>query len=393
MGQSLTNFADALKHFYTPVIREQLANANILWNKIVRNSDSMVGDEVYMTLHTGRNQGIGARAELADLPTAGQQAYEQVKFPLKYNYGRIQVTGQVIRQSRDNAGAYASALKSEVQGVVTDLKRDLNRQIFGDGTGKLATCASCSTKTFTVDTTKYLEVGMPVDIIVASSGATSNGVVNTTISAVDSATTFTTADAPSSAAGIDGTYAVYRTGSRSNEVMGIGGIVAATGTYLGVNRATAGNEYWQSYVKTSAGSISELMLQTLFDEIEENGGDPAKIMFITTYGVRRAYQSLLTATKRYISTMDLDGGYKALDYNGKPLVVDKDCPAGVLYGLDLSRLTIFNTGEDFTWMDKDGNMLSRVANKDAYEAVLVHYVELACDRCNVQGKISGITEG
>jgi len=43
-------------------------------------------------------------------------------------------------------------------------------------------------------------------------------------------------------------------------------------------------------------------------------------------------------------------------------------------------------------MDKDGSYLSRVANKDAYEAVLFHYGNLACLSRNGNGILKGVIE-
>jgi hypothetical protein len=388
MGQTLTNFADALKHFYTPVIREQLVNNNILWKKVTRDSDSMVGDEVYMTLHTGRNEGIGARAELADLPTAGQQAYKQIHFPLRYNYGRIQVTGQVMRQSRSSEGAYAQALKSEVEGVTTDLKLDLNRQIYGDGTGKLCVVTAGASNTVqTVDDIRFLRIGMKVDQMASAGTVTTAGL---TINAINTATKAVTFSAAIVATAGD---FLVRAGSYNVEITGIDKIIATGNTYLGINRATAGNEYWQASVGANGGTaraISEILLQTQLDNVEIAGGDTS--FMLTTHGVRRSVYSLLATNKRFVNTMDLGGGFSAIEFAGKPLTADKDCPKGTVYGLDLSKFKIYNTGEDFTWLDQDGAMLSRVPNKDAYEAVLLHYVELACDRPAVQFKLADITE-
>jgi hypothetical protein len=387
MAQTLQNFADALKHFYTPVIREQLNNANVLWKKLSRSQDGMVGDEVYMVLHTGMNEGIGARAELEDLPSAGQQAYKQVHFPLKYNYARIQVSGQVIRQSRDNTGAYASALKSEVQGAIGDLTRDLNRQVYGDGTGKLCgVTAAIESKDQAVDDIKFLRVGMKLDLMKADNTVITAGIVITAVNTATKVVSFDTAITPT-----EGSYLV-RTGSYGREITGLAKIIADGNTYLDIDRTVGANSYWRSVVDTAEANraITELLLQTALDNVDLNGGKTN--LMITTHGIRRAYQTLLTSQKRFVNTMDLEGGFKALEYNGLPMVPDKDCPTGTILGLDTSRLKFYNTGDDFSWMDKDGAMLNRVPNKDAYEATLIHYVELCSDRPAAMFKIDHITE-
>jgi len=46
---------------------------------------------------------------------------------------------------------------------------------------------------------------------------------------------------------------------------------------------------------------------------------------------------------------------------------------------------------DWSFMDRDGSVLSRVANTDAYEATLYKYHELGTDKRNAHGKLTGLT--
>ena len=47
---------------------------------------------------------------------------------------------------------------------------------------------------------------------------------------------------------------------------------------------------------------------------------------------------------------------------------------------------------DFDWAEKDGAVLSRVANKDAYEAYMFHYGNLACVARNANAELFDITD-
>jgi hypothetical protein len=47
---------------------------------------------------------------------------------------------------------------------------------------------------------------------------------------------------------------------------------------------------------------------------------------------------------------------------------------------------------DWSWMDSDGAVLSRVSGQDAYEATLYKYTELACSQRNANFVIKDITE-
>jgi hypothetical protein len=83
--------------------------------------------------------------------------------------------------------------------------------------------------------------------------------------------------------------------------------------------------------------------------------------------------------KRFVNTMSLDGGFTGLEYNGIPVVADEMMPPYTMFFVDTNHLQLMQMG-DWNWMDRDGAVLSRVANSDAYEAVLYWYADLACDK-------------
>ena len=391
MATTLTTFDAILKNQYLGPIREQLNSSNVLYGRLEKNTDSVVGKNFTIPLHYGRNEGIGARGEGAALPGAGNQAYKDCIVPMRYQYGRIQLTGPTIKAARSNEGAFIRAVDSEMRGLERDMKSSMNRQVFGDGTGLLATVAASgsSSSTVVVDSTAKLRVGMPIDIIVKTTGAATAGVAGTSVASITDATTFTITDtlAGSPAA----TYGVYIAGSRNNEMMGLSGIVSDTSTLQGLDVATY--PWWKAKVLANSGSnraISDTILQTALDTLEANSSGKATALY-TSYGVRRAYQALLTATKQLVNTQELKGGYKALTYNDLPIIADKDAPANKIFVVDEDELQIFRLG-DLDWMQDDGAILSRVSGYDAYEAVLYVYQELGCMMRNAHVLIGDITE-
>ena len=67
-----------------------------------------------------------------------EELYDVAVIPNAYLYGRIKVTGPTIRAARDNAGAFVTAVESEIKGVTRDMKKAINRQLHSDGTDALA---------------------------------------------------------------------------------------------------------------------------------------------------------------------------------------------------------------------------------------------------------------
>jgi hypothetical protein len=389
MSLTLSDFDAVLKNQYLGPIREQINTGTPLLDRIEKNYDSVVGKSFTIPLHYGRNEGMGARADGGALPAAGKQAYKEAVVPMRYLYGRINITGPTMKAARSNEGAFIRAVESEMKGITNDMKSSLNRQAFGDGTGALAVCASNSTVTITVDSTAKLRVGMPIDILVTATGATTNGVVATSVASITSSTVFVAADAPAGSLG--DTYSVYLAGSRNLEMQGLSGIVSATSTLQGLDVATY--PWWKATVQGNSSTnraISDTILQTAIDTVSQiSAGKPTALY--TSYGVRRAYQALLTATKQLVNTQELKGGYKAITFNDLPIIADKDAPANKIFVVDESQLSFYRLA-DLDWMQEDGAILSRVSGYDAYEAVLFLYQELGTGMRNAHVRIDDITE-
>ena len=392
MTQNLSNFDAALKIDYLPVIREQLNNSSILLNKVQRNERDVTGKEWRMTAHYARNSGVGAGSETA-LPTAGNQAYLNPYDTVAYNRARITVSGPVMKASRNDKGAIIRALDSEIQGAVRDAKKEVNYQLHNDGTSRrcLVNGDPGTGTTLTVDApgTNYLYDGMIVDIIADDTGVATD--TDVTISTVDSATACTVSAALDT--GIADNDWVIRadshdgagiTPSDSYEMMGIKGIVDDA-TYVTTlhNVSRSSYAWWKCSTFTNddnSGTNRDLTLDLIQEAISavEKNGDNVNLI-ISGVDLRDAYASLLVADKRFVNTLDLDGGFKALEYSGIPWVADTDCQPNTIFFLNTDRLFLMQMS-DWDWMDEDGAVLSRVSGSDAYEAALFWYSDLATDR-------------
>ena len=390
MAQTLSNFDEALKIDYLPVVRSQLNNATILSSRVERNERDVSGKQWQMVTHITRNSGIGAGTETG-LPTAGQQAYANPYGVVKYNRGRIQVSGPTIEASKDSKGAIVRALESEIKGVTNDLKKEVNYQFFNDGTAARALINGDpgTEVTLTLDTpgSRWIMEGMLIDIVDPSSGVPTTSSTDLTVSTVDSATEISLSAAANAA--VADNDVVVRANSTddagtSYEMMGVRGIVD-DGEYVdtlhNISRTTF--PYWKcstNSTDSNAGTLRDMtldLIQASLTSVEANGGKTNLI--ISDHAMRDAYAALVVADKRYVNTMDLDGGFKALEYNGIPWVPDADCPNNTVFFIDTEHLQIMQMS-DWSWMDRDGAILSRVSGSDAYEAVLYWYADLATDK-------------
>ena len=384
MAVTLTSADKALKSLYLDVVVEQLNyKVNPLLAQIKQNSDDVWGKEVRKLAIYGMNGGIGAGTEEGNLPSSGGNNYEQFTLTLKNLYGTIEISDKAVRASENNSGAFVSLLNSEMEGLIKASSFNFGRMLFGDGSGVLGTISAVSSNTLTLDSVKNVIEGMIVDV---KTSAGVDVVTGKKVVAVDRATKKITLSGVGSAAATD---IVTVQGSYNNELTGLKAIFGSSATLYGITRAS--HSFLNPYKMTSCGSITEAKIQTALDTIEEQSGGAINFI-VCSWGVRRAIQNLFASNKRYIDTMELAGGYKALSYNGIPIVADRFCPDGTMYLLNTDDFTLCQLC-DWQWLTgDDGRVLKQVAGKPVYNATLVKYADLLCARPIGQGVITGITE-
>ena len=387
MAVTLTNADKALKSFYLDVVAEQLNyNTNPLLSAIKQTTDDVWGKEVRKLAIYGMNGGIGAGTEDGELPDAVGNNYEQFVVTLKNLYGTIEISDKAVRASENNSGAFVSLLNAEMEGLLKASSFNFGRMLFGDGSGTLAVVSKVEDGVITLDSVKNLMEGMVVDFRTAD-GEVISSASQKRIIAIDRLNK--TIAVSGSVSNVEVGAIVTIQGSYNNEITGLKAIFNEEGNLYGLNKAT--NSWLKPYVKKNAGAISEQTIQMALDTIEENAGSTVNFI-VCSWGVRRAIQNLFAKNKRFIDTLELAGGYKALSYNGIPIVADRFCPEGTMYLLNTNDFTLHQLC-DWQWLEgEDGKVLKQVAGKPVYTATLVKYADLICARPNGQGMISGITE-
>ncbi len=403
MPTTLSTADAALKEFYLPGARSQLNNEIPFLAQIEKNYEAIEGRRAVLSLQVTRNSGVGARPDNGTLPTAGNQGYAEERVPVKYNYGRIQISGPTIAAMKSDKGSFVRAVDSEMKGVVNDLKRDVSRQCWGNADGKLATFTTNSNTTILALATttsapqiRQFSIGMVIDIGTVASPTTI--VSAATISAIDDTSGAMTITVDS-ALTTSSSHFAFRSGSVganvSYELTGVQAIVKATGTLFNVNPSTY--PVWTSYVNSNSGTaraLSENLMAKTVQNVQIRSGEYPDAG-ICSDGVFRAYSTLLTSMKRATNTTALKGGYSALDFNAAsgtiPITWDRDCPANSMFFFNWDHLEEVREA-DWDWMDRDGAVLSRVSGKDAYEATLFMYHELTTDERQSHGLLADLTE-
>lgn len=388
--QTLQSADKALKTLYLGVITEQMnTNVNPLLAKIKQSTTDVWGKEIKRLAQYGLNGGVGAGTEVGALPTSGENYYQQFTLSLKNLYGTISISDKAIRASSNNAGAFVNLLNAEMEGLLKAASFNFGRMLYGDGTGLLATVTAVSDGYLTVDSVKNIAEGMIIDLK-DQTGENITGGSARRITSIDRINkNVYLSGAPISQGDITTPCYVYMQNSYNNEITGLGAIFKDTGYLYGLSREQ--NKWLVPYMQTNVGEISESVIQKAIDDLEENAG--SKVNFIVcSSGVKRAFINHLATYKRNMDVMDLQGGYKALSFNGIPIVSDRFCPEGTMYLLNTDDFTMHQLC-DWRWLEgEDGKVLKQVAGTPTYTATLVKYADLICAKPCGQGMLSGITE-
>ena len=386
---TMTSADKALKTLYLGAVAEQLnTDVNPLLTAIKQTTTDVWGKEVRRVVKYGINGGIGAGDEDGDLPSASGNNYQQIVSTLKNLYGTIEISDKAIRASEKDVGAFVNLLNAEMEGLVKASTFNFGRMLYGDGTGKLATAVSYSGNKISCDNVKNLYEGMVIDV--KSQNLATTMCRGRKILSVDRETKAIFVDgATLTANDVTSGCAITVQGSCDKEITGLGAIFGNSETLYGLNREE--NKWLKPYIQNDVGEISETVIQKAIDELDDNYG--SKVNFIVcSSGVKRAFQKYLSSYKRNLDVMELKGGYKALSYNGIPIVSDRFCPDGTMFLLNTDDFALHQLC-DWKWLEsEDGKVLRQKAGKPTYTATLVKYADLICTRPCGQAMLSGITE-
>lgn len=386
---SISSAENALKTVYLGPVAEQInTEINPLLAKIKQSTQDVWGKEVKRLVQYGINGGVGAGTETDALPAAGGNNYKTITTTLKNLYGTIQISDKAIRASQSSVGSFVNLLNAEMEGLIKAASFNFGRMLFGDGSGVLATVKSVSGTEVTVDDARNLIPGMTIEFR-SSTGGTIDGVPMKRIVSVDKANkTFQVSGSSLGSSVVSGVLVTVQ-GSYDKELTGLKAIFKDAGYIYGLNRAN--NKWLVPYIKSEVGEISESEIQKAIDYVDENAG--SKINFIIcSSGVKRAFQNHLATYRRNTDVMELKGGYKAISYNGIPIVSDRFCPEGTMFLLNTDDFMLHQLC-DWKWLEgEDGKVLKQIPGTPTYTATLVKYADLVCAKPCGQAMLTGITE-
>lgn len=415
-----------LKDNYSEYV-EQFNNEVFMLSQIEQNTDSTHADgrRAIHAIHTGRNSGLGARAEGttgATLPTAGNEAYKQVPVPLRYLYGSLFLTGQTIKLASTNAAAFANAMEKEMSGTQANWRKDTGRQVWGTSNGVIATFAAnagVNTLAMHALTTPtqmrqlFNDGGMVLDggtVATPTSRFSARSVTSVSDTTYGSYTITISGAVVTTSNGTDFAFRSGNGGASTNTGLPGDGQLELTGLQTIVDNAdtlhtltVASFPVWAAKEFANGGTlrnVSEPMITNGILQAQIKGASPQ--LLVSAEGVHLSISTLLTSLKRAMNVVQLPGGHSGIQWSapnvntkggsvGTVLVIDQDCPGNSLYGIDPASLVLY-VGEPVGWIDDDNSILHQTAGVDSFAAALRFYGELACYRRDINFKITDLNE-
>lgn len=415
-GQEFQHIDAIMKEFFAPAIVNQVYKKAPFWAQVQKLTKGVYGKSIYIPITTSFSEAVGARVKNNYLlPTPGRTVFDKSQIYMKRNYGRIQVDGFAV-ESTKGKGGWVDIVSAETKNISSAFGLDIDRQTLGRGDAVLGHEHNneSSGQDLVVDnpfgiaeddTARLFRVGMKIDAW--DQGATNLEIDGATIESI-SGHTLTLVSGVAVGSVADGDLIVRAdsfvdTPASIGEMMGLDGLVSASNypspstactgsTFQGIVSSTS-DYSWKSYVSPTSQVISEMVLQGLLDNIEQNTDGESVNLALTTYALRNKLIEIMQGD-RLVSTMDLKAGWKAIKYIGGgielPIMVHKHCPPGHFYAVSLPHIR-FYTLKKLSWDNKGGGIIKPVAGADVYEAWFKMYGNLGTDCRNSSGKLTGLT--
>jgi len=315
-------------------------------------------DKIYFTVLTDLNPSAMGYAEDETL-RSGKSTTAQGVLSIATAAASTTISKQALNIK--NKGAIVSIVQFESTNLINSIAMDLNRQLYSDGSGVVATTATSGSSTTTVplaasvngdiDYAEYFPIGTYIKVGTSS-----------VVKVVGKAVNSLTVDAAISFSANDAVKKITGSGTPATEIAGLDAIVG-TSTYAGINPSTY--PVWQAYVDSTSGALTLADMHKAYYKANKLGNVDYIFMNQTLF---QKYGSLLEGKIQFFAKDVLYGGWKGLTYMGglATVVLDYQCPDDRVYFLSSKNLVGMEYQPFEFEKGTDGNLLKQ-AGKLSYE--------------------------
>lgn len=339
MAADYTAYNAVLKEVWTSQnLEKQFYNENPFLDKVEKGQPSYtIGDYAIVPVHTGRSGGYSVvpRTGSGALNPADEQKVNQAQYTWTHHWFQIKIEESTARETSGKDNAVANVVDTEVNGALSDVRKQITRQFLGGNADSLiAQCGVTSSSTTVVlgsvgaqaITRGWLYVGQTVDI-----GTTANEV------AIADAVTITAVNASTPSITISGStvsttsshyvsIANARSGATAYEANGLQNLIG-TATLAGINPAS--EPTWQATVNSTTQDLSLSLLYAAQRSVAQVTGKVPNWV-LTSLKQRENLYKLLQVQARFDGDSGLTAGnvggvkFAGMEIDAEPDVLDGD---------------------------------------------------------------------
>lgn len=420
---NISELSAVLKTVFGDRLQQQQNMAAMIYKKFSASETRFGGNSYEFPARMVNTQSVGARGYRQSLPEPILNTDVTSRVRHKFIYGTGDIAGPDIEKGKGNVNAFVNTLTDKMSSITEATIKDLNQQCYLDGTAvrSQGSAAAWTNGVTAIVTTgaygygvKYLRVGMHVNVVATSDGATirvggesdavdTSGIYQnaryTVISLTGGASPSVTLGKGNPPAGSTVTAAttndmIVRHKTIGAELTGLTAIVDDgvnnTGANILQDIDRTSSPLWRAKVLNANGDLTLTLMQLAIDIPEMISGRRINTI-VGGYNARDQYLKLLVPQKRF-GDLKLDGGFQTLEYNGRDFLVDVDCPETQIFFLNTDSIKKFGLF-DLQFVEQTGGILKHdsLGAGDVFYFFMRAICNLGTVQANANSKIVGIT--
>lgn len=310
------------------------------------------------------------------------------------DYAVARITNELILASKNNSGAFVSALKQEIDSAQLNVSNSAAQAVYGNGSGVIGQLSASTTLASTTIILRNIEdvVFFEVDYKLKLSATNGGGSVRTgvlTVVAVDRENGLITVDQNISTGISAATVNDYISieGDYDKKMKGLAAWIPATApttgdNFFGVDRSVDVTRLAGFRGDLSSLPIEEALIQGGMKIGRDGGRVDHVFMSFQRYG---DLTKALGSKVQYVDVMAKDAniGFQGVKVNlGKSIatvIPDRNCPDNKMAMLQLDSWKLHSLEGMPMILDMDGLKMLRVSNDDAAEIRVGYYAQTACN--------------
>lgn len=310
IGAVTTDMTENLKYMYAQDRMNYIASQEVvLWNIISKKKDPVGGRGQWILPVQTRNVGVfRGHAEGGALTTTrAQPSTTEATFSLQEFHGIYDASWKLLQDAARSEWAFEKIGDFLEKSMRRRVFRLLNAELLGTGRGELGVMSAADDQAqITVRALPLVDEGMVVDVIDASDddAKISNSATVTAIDVQNRAITLSVAASGSAAGDYVTIEDSVNSAGGSLHMLGVLAWISAdnpasvVGNIGGLDRTTAGNDFWKGNVLTNGGNgnrpLTEDVLLQGQDLIRERGGEEVTD-YVSNLPILRRYHEILRA--------------------------------------------------------------------------------------------------